>query len=74
MRTMRTWLLSTRAAIEKLERERRPSPAEALAIAELEWSAKSIISEELQDWKLRATLPGAIERGLEPLRHAIGRP
>lgn len=72
---MKGWLLAKKAEIAERERKRRVSPAEALALAELEWSAKTIISEAAQDMKVRAMLPGAIERGLEPLRLALkGRP
>lgn len=76
MNTMRTWFLSKTAEIERRERKRRPSPAESLAMAELGWTSKAIISEALQDAKVRALLPGAVDRGLQPLRQALrgGRP
>jgi hypothetical protein len=72
---MRSWFLTKRAEIEARERKRRPSPAESLAMAELGWTSKAIIFETLQDAKVKAMLPGAIERGLQPLRRALkGRP
>ena len=75
--SMRTWFLSKRAEIDKRERTRRLSPREALVLAELGWTSKAAIVSAVQDMKLdlklRATLPGAIERGLEPLRRALGR-
>ncbi len=76
MRTMRTWFLSKAAEIDARERKRRLSPAEALALAELGWKSKAVVVAAVQEMKIRAALPLAIERGLLPLRRALrtGRP